>query len=373
MKKLFYGIMAGILLVGCAKQETTYTINGVWKDGDGKVVYLKKDIGNKQFEILDSAVVAKGVFKMQKPLGDVDERVLQINGMTNVIILDSVPIQVNCETVKKTVGGKEVESVKTEITGSIEQDIFKTIMMTQRNEMLVMLGFSFMSKEGNEKPGMQDTLIQMYTAVKAQTARTIDSLVTNYPDSYAVALIIDKFVAKQQELSEVEKMYDGLSPRIKNAYLGQKLRTTIDNLKKTAVGSVAPDFTLQTPDGKNVSLSDYRGKYVLLDFWASWCGPCLREVPNVKKVYDRYHPEGFEILSVSLDDKKENWVNAIDKHELNWGHVSSLKGWQCPVVKLYSISGVPAMFLLDREGKIIASGLRGEELGEKVAGVFRDE
>lgn len=373
MKKLFLGIMAGILLAGCAKQETTYTINGVWKDGDGKVVYLKKDIGNKQFEILDSAVVAKGVFKMQKPLGDVDERVLQINGMTNVIILDSVPIQVNCETVKKTVGGKEVESVKTEITGSIEQDIFKTMLMTQRNEMLVMLGFSFMSKDGNEKPGMQDTLIQMYTAVKAQTARTIDSLVTNYPDSYAVALIIDKFVAKQQELTEVEKMYDGLSPRIKNAYLGQKLKTTIDNLKKTAVGSVAPDFTLQTPDGKNVSLSDYRGKYVLLDFWASWCGPCLREVPNVKKVYDRYHPEGFEILSVSLDDKKENWVNAIDKHELYWGHVSSLKGWQCPVVKLYSISGVPAMFLLDREGKIIASGLRGEELGEKVAGVFRDE
>lgn len=372
MKKIICGFMAGLLLVGCAKEETTYTINGVWKDGDGKVIYLKKELGNKKYETLDSTVVTNGVFKMQKPLTEVDERILMVNGMTNIIILDSVPIQVNCETVKRTVKGKEVESVNTEITGSIEQDIFKAMLMTQRNEMLVMLGLSFMSKGDKEQQGMQETLIQMYMSAKAKTAHTIDSLVGNYPDSYAVALIINNFVAKQRDLAEVEKMYEGLTPRIKNAYPGQKLKTTIDNMKKTAVGSVAPDFTLQTPDGKNVSLSDYRGKYVLLDFWASWCGPCLREVPNVKKVYDRYHPQGFEILSVSLDDKKDNWLNAVDVHELNWDHVSSLKGWQCPVVKLYSISGVPAMFLLDKEGKIMASGLRGEELGEKVAALYQD-
>ena len=244
--------------------------------------------------------------------------------------------------------------------------------MAQRNEMLVMLGLSFMGKDDKEHPGMQDSLVQMYIATKAKTAHTIDSLVTNYPDSYAVALIINNFVAKDRELPEVEKMYEGLTSRIKNAYLGQKLKTTIDNRKKTAIGGVAPDFTLPNPDGKNISLVDYRGKYVLLDFWASWCGPCLREVPNVKKVYDEYHPKGFEILSISLDDKKENWVNAIDKHELNWDHVSSLQGWQCPVAKLYSVSGVPAMFLLDKEGKILASGLRGEELTEKVAALYQE-
>lgn len=367
---MIWAVMAGLFVWACAEKQTTYTINGRWEGGDGKVIYLKKDLGDKKYEILDSAVVANGVFHMQKPLTEVDERILQINGATHIVILDSVPIRVNCETVKQTVKGKEMETVKTEITGSIEQDIFNCMLTTQRDEMLVMLGLSFMGRDEQQQPGMQDTLLQMYTAVKANTARTIDSLVTNYPDSYAVALIIRNFVAKQRKLPEVERMYAGLTPRIRQAYLGQKLKAAIDAMKMTAVGSVAPDFTLPSPDGKEIALSDFRGKYVLLDFWASWCGPCLREVPNVKKVYDQYHPQGFEILSVSLDENSGKWTEAIEKHKLNWQHVSSLKGWQCPVAKLYSITGVPAMFLLDKEGKIVASGLRGEEVGEKVAEVM---
>jgi alkyl hydroperoxide reductase/ thiol specific antioxidant/ mal allergen len=370
MRKIVSGLLMGLLFVGCAKQETTYTIQGEWKDGDGKVIYLKKDLGNKQYEVLDSAIVANGVFKMQKPLGDVDERILQINGSTNIVILDSVPIQVKCENVKKTVRGKEKESVKIEISGSVEQDIFKTVLLAQRDEMMIMLGLSFMGKEEKENSGMVDSLAQIYIAMKAKTEKTIDSLVTNYPDCHASALIINNFVVKNKDLAEVERMYDGLTPRIKNAYLGRKLKATIDNIKKTSLGNVAPDFTLQAPDGKNVSLADFRGKYVLLDFWASWCGPCLREVPNVKKVYDKYHDKGFEILSVSLDDKKDNWTNAIEKYDLNWVHVSSLQGWDCPVAKLYNVSGVPAMLLIDKEGKIIATKLRGELLMEKVAEQF---
>ena len=370
MRKIINGLLIGLLFAGCAKQVTTYTILGEWEGGDGKVVYLKKSLGDKKYETLDSAIVTNGTFKMQKPLEEVDERILEINGSTNIVILDSVPIHVKCESIKRMVKGKEVENVKTEISGSIEQDIFKTVLLAQRDEMLLMLGLSFMSKDEKENPAIQDSLVQMYTAMKEKTVRTIDSLVTNYPDCHATALIINNFVIKDRDLEEVEKMYEGLSPRIKNAYLGRKLKTSIDNVKKTSVGSVAPDFTLQAPDGKNISLSDYRGKIVLLDFWASWCGPCLREVPNVKKVYDKYHDKGFEILSVSLDDKKDNWVNAIKENGLNWEHVSSLKDWSCPVAQLYNVSGVPAMLLIDKEGKIIATQLRGEMLMEKVAEQF---
>ena len=148
-------------------------------------------------------------------------------------------------------------------------------------------------------------------------------------------------------------MYAHLTPRIKNAYLGKKLGATLEQMRRTAEGSIAPDFTLTTPDGQELSLASLRGNYVLVDFWASWCGPCLREVPNVKKIYDKFHDKGFEIIGVSLDEDKEAWINAIDKHGLNWKHVSSLKGWNCPVAQLYSVTGIPAMFLLDKDGKIV--------------------
>ena len=109
MKKIVSGLLMGLFFVGCTEQETTYTIQGEWEGGDGKVVYLKKDLGDKKYEILDSAVVVKGSFKMQKPLGDVDERILEINGGTNIIILDSVPIHVKCETVKKMIGRQKAK------------------------------------------------------------------------------------------------------------------------------------------------------------------------------------------------------------------------------------------------------------------------
>ena len=122
-----------------------------------------------------------------------------------------------------------------------------------------------------------------------------------------------------------------------------------------------------------LSLYSLRGHIVLLDFWASWCGPCLREVPNVKKIYDKYHSKGLEILGVSLDDKQKAWVNAIQNKELNWKHVSSLKGWDCPVAKLYNVTGIPRMYIIDENGTIIAQDLRGEALTKKMDELFKDK
>lgn len=354
-------IIAGICCYACAPKETTYLIEGNWKDGDGKIIYLKAG-SDKTSEILDSAVVVGGRFRMQQPLQDVFSRVLEINGKKHFIVLDSLPIQVDCETVKSKVKDKEINLLDVKIKGSIEQDIFKAVLKAQQMEMFMMLGLVYMNDSDKNKPGMQDSLAQLYISAKTATAHTIDSLVSHYPDNYASALIIHDFVAKQRELPEVERMYAGLTPRIQQSALGRQVKDIIDSRKGVAVGSMAPDFTLRTPEGKELSLKDLRGKYVLLDFWASWCKPCMAEVPHVKEVYQQFHDKGFEILGVSLDNKQDLWTDAIAKHRLDWLHVSSLEGWKCPVAKLYSVTGIPATFLLDPEGKIIASKLRGEEL-----------
>ena len=140
--------------------------------------------------------------------------------------------------------------------------------------------------------------------------------------------------------------------------------------KKTGIGATAMDFTQNNIAGKPVKLSDYRGKYVLLDFWASWCGPCRAENPNVLDNYEKYHSKGLEILGVSLDDKKDAWVKAIKDDGLEWAHVSDLKGWKNEVAKQYNINAVPSNFLIDKEGKIVAVNLRGEELSQKLAEIF---
>lgn len=140
--------------------------------------------------------------------------------------------------------------------------------------------------------------------------------------------------------------------------------------KEILIGDEAPDFTLNTPEGKAVKLSDFKGKVVMLDFWASWCGPCRGENPNVVRAYKKYNSKGFEILSVSLDQSKQQWEKAIAADKLTWTHVSDLKGWKSAAASLYRVKGIPKTFLLDKEGKVIAADLRGEALHRKLAELF---
>lgn len=157
-----------------------------------------------------------------------------------------------------------------------------------------------------------------------------------------------------------------------NWVMGQQQQQAIQSAEQQSagIGSIAPDIKLPNPDGEMIALSSLRGKYVLLDFWAAWCAPCRRENPNLVRAYAKYKDKGFEIFQVSLDRTKEDWVGAIKSDKLNWTHVSDLKYWGSPVAKLFYVSSIPASFLLDPEGKIIAKNLRGAALDQKLAEIL---
>lgn len=165
---------------------------------------------------------------------------------------------------------------------------------------------------------------------------------------------------------DLNGLYNMMTPAVQQTFFGTRLKTLVDASLKTAIGASAPEFEGMTPEGKLLKLSSLKGKILLVDFWASWCGPCRQENPNVVKAYAEYNPKGFDILGVSLDQEKDKWLEAISQDGLNWPHVSDLMGWKSKIAGMYGVQGIPQNFLLDKEGKVVAKGLRGQALIAKL-------
>lgn len=198
--------------------------------------------------------------------------------------------------------------------------------------------------------------------------RALDStFIKKNPSSHYAALLLVYKHGYIPETEKVEADYNALSDDVKTGFYGKKLKKILDVAIQTAVGKPAMDFTLNDADGKPVSLSSYKGKYVLVDFWASWCRPCREENPSVVKAYQKYKSKGFDVFGVSLDEDKDQWLEAVKNDRLTWTHVSDLKGWKSDVVPLYNITGIPYNLLLDKNGNILGKGLFGEDLDKKLA------
>ncbi len=197
------------------------------------------------------------------------------------------------------------------------------------------------------------------------------SYIQENPSSFAALLAIPELVNLNKDFVLADSLFDQLATTVKETPTGKSIKTYISSQTKTSIGAIALDFTQNTPEGKPLSLSSLRGKYVLLDFWASWCGPCRQENPNIVAAYRQFKDKGFTVLGVSLDRNKENWLKAIENDQLTWSHVSDLKYWSNEVAQQYGINSIPASFLLDPNGKIIARDLRGEELVEKLKELLR--
>jgi peroxiredoxin len=179
------------------------------------------------------------------------------------------------------------------------------------------------------------------------------------------------FLFQEPSIALMQIAYDKMKSSIPNSKYTLELKESIESIAPLEVGGLAPDINLQGTDGKSIKLSSLRGKVVLIDFWASWCGPCRRENPNVVRLYNAYKSKGFEIYGVSLDDNKDKWQNAITHDGLTWKHVSDLKGWSSAAAQAYQVSSIPFTVLLDKNGRIIAKGLRGEELEQKLSEILK--
>ena len=193
-------------------------------------------------------------------------------------------------------------------------------------------------------------------------ANIADKFIRKNPSSYVNPIVLIQLM-QLQNLPKAEELFPLLSKEVRNTEMAQYVQSQIVESKINAIGTVMPDFSQADTSGKAINLSSLRGQYVLVDFWASWCGPCRQENPNVVSNFEKYKTKNFTVLGVSLDKAKPAWLNAIQMDALHWTQLSDLKGWQNDVAAQFKITSIPQNFLLDPDGKIIAKNLRGEALG----------
>ncbi|MCC8358788.1 TlpA disulfide reductase family protein [Salinimicrobium sediminilitoris] len=371
-KILLVGLV--VLLAACESENEGYRVSGTVQNApDGqKVIVSELNDSNTQVVHLDTIEVQDGKFELDLP--EIEKPTisfLTIEGTRGnvVYIADNTPIDFKVypdSIYSSEVSGGEDNEVLTSYLKNVRE------VSRKMGDNRTALREAMMNRDSVTLQNLQTFQQQLFEEDKQAKVELIES---NPNSIVSVMILQDMLNISAFSSSELMGFYNQLSPEVKEVPLAKTVKTRLDKMSKTAVGSKAPDFSAPTPQGDELALSDALGKVTLVDFWASWCKPCRVENPNIVEVYKKYHDQGFNIIQVSLDrpGQKEKWIQAIEDDNLGeWNHVSNLMFWQDPVAVEYGIRAIPAAFLLDENGNIIAKDLRGEALGEKVGEVLNN-
>ncbi|WP_341835048.1 TlpA disulfide reductase family protein [Chitinophaga pollutisoli] len=362
MKRIFF-LLA---MTAATAVQAQLKVNGTLTGAEGRKLYFLSEDG----KYTDSTVLAAGgKFAFAPPGKPAPEAMyalfLEGVGLPSLMVSDQPEVTIDLEAKDFPVA----KSLKSGQQTRWMQDYHK-VMRPLQQEVQALNAEA--QQIGQEETAKQEAFRQKAAAFDAKLQSEGKNFIKAHPKAMASLFLLFGDMQKRLSKHEFANLFNGLDQSVRSTPFGKSVAMTIaqettGNSKPVA----APDFSQADPQGKMISLSSFRGKYVLIDFWASWCGPCRMENPNVVAAYNRFKDKNFTIFGVSLDEDKSRWLQAIKQDKLTWPQVSDLKGWGNEAAAMYGVRGIPQNFLLDPEGNIIAANLRGEALERKLEEILK--